>query len=148
RDDRGGRVHAAVRRVRGGASAFPRWAGAAAEPPVGAAPAGIRSRRRTGAGDRRGARRPGAGVRVLLAGGPRRGFRSSDVLHRSGSRVARGTQAARHAREAFAVLLFQDVSVIPLIALLPLLSDSGTHAAGGWIAAAKGLAVIAVVIIS
>src|SRR3989475_187800 len=56
--------------------------------------------------------------------------------------------ATRHGREAFAVLLFQDVSVIPLLALLPLLSDSGTHAAGGWMAAAKGLAVIAVVIIS
>src|SRR3989441_2561387 len=56
--------------------------------------------------------------------------------------------ATRHGREAFAVLLFQDVSVIPLRALLPLLSDSGTHAAGGWMAAAKGLSVIAVVIIS
>src|SRR5213594_2950072 len=56
--------------------------------------------------------------------------------------------ATRHGREAFAVLLFQDVSVIPLLALLPLLSDSGTHAAGGWMAAVKGLAVIAVVIIS
>src|SRR5260221_2342891 len=56
--------------------------------------------------------------------------------------------ATRHGREAFAVLLFQDVSVIPLLALLPLLSDSGTHAAGGWMAAAKGLAAIAVVIVS
>jgi len=56
--------------------------------------------------------------------------------------------ATRHGREAFAVLLFQDVAVIPLLALLPLLSDSGTHAAGGWMAAAKGLAVIAVVIVS
>src|SRR5258706_452096 len=56
--------------------------------------------------------------------------------------------ATRHGREAFAVLLFQDVSVIPLLALLPLLSDSGTHAAGGWMAAAKGLAVIAVVVVS
>src|ERR1700716_25740 len=56
--------------------------------------------------------------------------------------------ATRHGREAFAVLLFQDLSVIPLLALLPLLSDSGTHAAGGWMAAVKGLAVIAVVIIS
>src|SRR6266850_5388389 len=52
----------------------------------------------------------------------------------------------RHGREAFAVLLFQDLSVIPLLALLPLLSDSGVHAAGGWTAAAKGLAVIAVVV--
>src|SRR6266568_3818202 len=56
--------------------------------------------------------------------------------------------ATRHGREAFAVLLFQDVSVIPLLALLPLLSDSGTHPASGWMAAPKGIAVIAVVIVS
>ena len=54
--------------------------------------------------------------------------------------------ATRHGREAFAVLLFQDLSVIPLLALLPLLSDSGAHAAGGWTSAAKALAVVAVVI--
>ncbi len=53
--------------------------------------------------------------------------------------------ASRHGREAFAVLLFQDLSVIPLLALLPLLSDSGVHAAGGWTSAAKALGVIAVV---
>jgi glutathione-regulated potassium-efflux system ancillary protein KefC/glutathione-regulated potassium-efflux system protein KefB len=54
--------------------------------------------------------------------------------------------ATRHGREAFAVLLFQDLSVIPLLALLPLLSDSGTHAAGGWTSAAKALGVIVAVI--
>jgi glutathione-regulated potassium-efflux system ancillary protein KefC/glutathione-regulated potassium-efflux system protein KefB len=54
--------------------------------------------------------------------------------------------ATRHGREAFAVLLFQDLSVIPLLALLPLLSDSGAHAAGGWTSAAKALGVITVVI--
>jgi glutathione-regulated potassium-efflux system ancillary protein KefC/glutathione-regulated potassium-efflux system protein KefB len=54
--------------------------------------------------------------------------------------------ATRHGREAFAVLLFQDLSVIPLLALLPLLSGGGAHAAGGWTAAAKGAAVIAIVI--
>jgi len=54
--------------------------------------------------------------------------------------------ATRHGREAFAVLLFQDLSVIPLLALLPLLSGGGAHAAGGWTAAAKAVAVIAVVI--
>ena len=54
--------------------------------------------------------------------------------------------ATRHGREAFAVLLFQDLAVIPLLALLPLLSGSGAHAAGGWTSAAKALAVIVVVI--
>src|SRR5258705_2523437 len=52
--------------------------------------------------------------------------------------------ATRHGREAFAVLLFQDLSVIPLLALLPLLGDSGVQPAGGWAAAAKAVAVIAV----
>ncbi|MGB7541056.1 MAG: monovalent cation:proton antiporter-2 (CPA2) family protein [Burkholderiales bacterium] len=61
------------------------------------------------------------------------------------SLAGRGQLAARHGREAFAVLLFQDLSVIPLLALLPLLGDSG-GAAGGWFAAAKGVAVIAAVV--
>ena len=54
--------------------------------------------------------------------------------------------ATRHGREAFAVLLFQDLSVIPLLALLPLLGGVGPS--GGWTAAAKGAAVIAVVIVA
>jgi glutathione-regulated potassium-efflux system protein KefB len=54
--------------------------------------------------------------------------------------------ATRHGREAFAVLLFQDLAVIPLLALLPLLGGFGTPGAGGWIAAAKAVAVIAIVI--
>jgi monovalent cation:proton antiporter-2 (CPA2) family protein len=54
--------------------------------------------------------------------------------------------ATRHGREAFAVLLFQDLSVIPLLALLPLLGGFGAQTAGGWTAAAKAVAVIAVVI--
>jgi monovalent cation:proton antiporter-2 (CPA2) family protein len=62
------------------------------------------------------------------------------------SLAERGQLAARHGRESFAILLFQDLSVIPMIALLPLLGD-GTHAAGaGWISALKGFATIAVVI--
>ena len=55
--------------------------------------------------------------------------------------------ATRHGREAFAVLLFQDLSVIPLLALLPSLGGFGA-AAGGWSAAAKGAAVIAVVVVA
>ncbi len=53
---------------------------------------------------------------------------------------------ARHGREAFAVLLFQDLTVIPLLALLPLLGVSAAVTAVKWSAAAKGLAAIAVVI--
>jgi monovalent cation:proton antiporter-2 (CPA2) family protein len=60
----------------------------------------------------------------------------------------RGQLSARHGRLAFAVLLFQDLSVIPLLALLPLLSDFGAEisASAGGLAAAKGLAVIVAVI--
>ncbi|MFT3931650.1 MAG: monovalent cation:proton antiporter-2 (CPA2) family protein [Spongiibacteraceae bacterium] len=51
--------------------------------------------------------------------------------------------SARHGREAFAILLFQDLAVIPLLALLPLLS--GEHIDSeqpGWQAALKaGLAI-------
>ena len=54
--------------------------------------------------------------------------------------------ATRHGREAFAVLLFQDLSVIPLLALLPSLGGFGTT--GGWAAAAKGAAVIAFVVVA
>src|SRR5262249_56985931 len=53
--------------------------------------------------------------------------------------------ATRHGREAFAVLLFQDLSVIPLLALLPSLAGFGTT--GGWAAAAKCAPVIPLVIL-
>ncbi|HKI64109.1 MAG TPA: cation:proton antiporter, partial [Burkholderiales bacterium] len=56
----------------------------------------------------------------------------------------RGQLAARHGREAFAVLLFQDMAVIPMIALLPLLAGG---ASGMQLAPAlKGLAAILVVV--
>ena len=58
----------------------------------------------------------------------------------------RGQLADRHGRVAFAVLLFQDLSVIPLLALLPWLAASESAGVGGWIAAAKGLAVIVAVV--
>jgi glutathione-regulated potassium-efflux system ancillary protein KefC/glutathione-regulated potassium-efflux system protein KefB len=54
--------------------------------------------------------------------------------------------ATRHGREAFAVLLFQDLSVIPLLALLPLLGPVADHVPAGWTPALKGIAVIAVVV--
>ena len=41
----------------------------------------------------------------------------------------------RHGRDAFAVLLFQDLAVIPLLALLPLLGLAQEKAATDWIAA-------------
>jgi glutathione-regulated potassium-efflux system ancillary protein KefC/glutathione-regulated potassium-efflux system protein KefB len=55
----------------------------------------------------------------------------------------------RHGRSAFAISLFQDMAVIPMLALIPLL---GAHEGGGtggalWLGAIKAVAVIAAVVI-
>ena len=65
---------------------------------------------------------------------------------------------ARHGRESFAILLFQDLAVIPLLAALPFLGASlvdnagatsgAAHGSGGWIDAAKAIAVIAALVVS
>jgi len=58
----------------------------------------------------------------------------------------KGELGQPHGRESFAVLLFQDLAVIPLLALLPLLGSEG-HANANWISAVKGIAAIAIVIV-
>ena len=58
----------------------------------------------------------------------------------------RGQLDSNHGRKAFAVLLFQDLAVIPLIALLPLLAYASLKDAVSWTDAAKALAAIAVFI--
>ena len=50
-------------------------------------------------------------------------------------------------RLAFAILLFQDLAVIPLIALLPLLAPEKTGAANAWALAGKGVAAIVLVVV-
>lgn len=62
------------------------------------------------------------------------------------SLTERGQLLTRHGRESFAILLFQDLAVIPLLALLPLLAASPEQSGTHWTAAAKGIAAIAVVI--
>ncbi len=62
------------------------------------------------------------------------------------SLAERGKLLTRYGRESFAILLFQDLAVIPLLALLPLLSANGGQQASHWLGAAKGIAVIAVLI--
>ena len=54
----------------------------------------------------------------------------------------------RYGRSAFAILLFQDLSVIPLLALIPLLASGPAHAEvqNPWLAAAKAIGVILAVI--
>lgn len=54
----------------------------------------------------------------------------------------------RHGRSSFAILLFQDLAVIPLLALIPLLGV-GEHIPSGsqaWLAALKAVGVIAIVV--
>ncbi|GAC1629456.1 MAG: monovalent cation:proton antiporter-2 (CPA2) family protein [Nevskia sp.] len=55
----------------------------------------------------------------------------------------------RHGRAAFAILLFQDLSVIPFLALLPLLSEQGLAESGGdaWLGAGKALAALVLVVV-
>jgi glutathione-regulated potassium-efflux system ancillary protein KefC/glutathione-regulated potassium-efflux system protein KefB len=60
----------------------------------------------------------------------------------------RGELATRHGHDAFAILLFQDLAVIPLLALLPLLASEAAPTAGGWAAAAKGVGAIAFVVVA
>jgi monovalent cation:proton antiporter-2 (CPA2) family protein len=62
------------------------------------------------------------------------------------SLAERGKLLTRYGRESFAILLFQDLAVIPLLALLPLLSESPGQNGSHWLGAAKGVAVIAVLI--
>jgi glutathione-regulated potassium-efflux system protein KefB len=52
-------------------------------------------------------------------------------------------------RDSFAVLLFQDLAVIPAVALIPLVHGTGEPASGeeAWIAVAKGFAALVTVLI-
>ena len=59
----------------------------------------------------------------------------------------RGQLSEPAGRKTFAILLFQDLAVIPLIALLPLLTPDTTDAESAWMHAAKGVAAIVVVVI-
>ena len=59
----------------------------------------------------------------------------------------RGELSSPSGRRAFAILLFQDLAVIPLIALLPLLAPVKTGMESGWMLAAKGGAAIVLVIV-
>ncbi|HET8881349.1 MAG TPA: monovalent cation:proton antiporter-2 (CPA2) family protein [Solimonas sp.] len=53
----------------------------------------------------------------------------------------------RHGRAAFSILLFQDLSVIPFLALIPLLAHGSAHVGGGWVNAAKTLGMFFVVVL-
>jgi glutathione-regulated potassium-efflux system ancillary protein KefC/glutathione-regulated potassium-efflux system protein KefB len=58
----------------------------------------------------------------------------------------RGQLSSPAGRKTFAILLFQDLAVIPAIALLPLLATNPHPTQSGWLLAAKGFGAIAAVI--
>ena len=60
----------------------------------------------------------------------------------------KGQLSQRHGRSAFAILLFQDLAVIPLLALIPLLGSGDAVTAGSnvWLTALKAIGVIVAVI--
>ncbi|MCE2482135.1 MAG: monovalent cation:proton antiporter-2 (CPA2) family protein [Alphaproteobacteria bacterium] len=61
----------------------------------------------------------------------------------------RNELATRHGRLSFSILLFQDIAVIPMLALLPLLAPASAGAEGGalWVGIAKAVGMIALVIL-
>jgi len=60
----------------------------------------------------------------------------------------RGELTTRKGRFSFAILLFQDIAVIPLLALIPLLGKGENTPAGAeaWLAATKAIVVIAAIV--
>jgi CPA2 family monovalent cation:H+ antiporter-2/glutathione-regulated potassium-efflux system protein KefB len=50
-------------------------------------------------------------------------------------------------RDSFAVLLFQDITAIPMVALIPLLAGGSVSSHVSWLAFGKGIAVIAVILV-
>ena len=48
---------------------------------------------------------------------------------------------------AFAILLFQDIAAIPMIAVVPLLGVAAAHGHGGWVSALKAAAVIGALVL-
>ena len=68
-----------------------------------------------------------------------------------GALAERNLMATTSGQSVLSVALLQDVAAIPILALLPLLAasagDSEAHSGGGWVAAAKALGVIAIIVL-
>ncbi|MGL5139498.1 MAG: monovalent cation:proton antiporter-2 (CPA2) family protein, partial [Beijerinckiaceae bacterium] len=60
----------------------------------------------------------------------------------------RGHMQHRYGRKTFAILLFQDLSVVPILAIVPLLAAGAGSAEGGaFVSIAKGVAAVAAVVL-
>jgi glutathione-regulated potassium-efflux system ancillary protein KefC len=59
----------------------------------------------------------------------------------------RNLMATPSGAAGFAILLFQDIAAIPMIAIIPLLGETNSGSGNGWLGAARVIAVIAVLIV-
>jgi Kef-type K+ transport system membrane component KefB/Trk K+ transport system NAD-binding subunit len=59
----------------------------------------------------------------------------------------RGELSTDYGRRAFAILLFQDLAVIPLLAAIPFIAGAGGGEGAGWAAAARAAGVIAALVL-
>jgi glutathione-regulated potassium-efflux system ancillary protein KefC len=97
------------------------------------------------------------GAAILLGIGWKAALVAGLALALSSTAIAVATMNERNflptptGQSGFAVLLFQDIAAIPLLAIIPLLGVAAAHATGatesGWLAAAKAFGAIAGVII-
>ncbi len=86
---------------------------------------------------------------VALAGGRRGWLCARSVVDRSrhADHERERSSSGPVGRTAFAILLFQDIAAIPLLALVPLLASSTSRAEGsGWLSAGKALLAILLVV--
>ena len=100
-----------------------------------------------------------AGVGILMGAKPSASLVIGIALALSATAVAlqlleeRGDMGTPYGGRAFAVLLFQDISVVAILALMPLFAASGPSGGDGWLLAALqstgtvGAAILAVVLV-
>ena len=92
-----------------------------------------------------------AGVDWRLALVAGLGLAMSSTAIGLGALAERNLMATTSGQSVLSVALLQDVAAIPILALLPLLAASAgeteAHSGGGWVAAAKALGVIAIIVL-
>ncbi len=89
-----------------------------------------------------------AGVAWPLALVAALGLAMSSTAIGLGVLAERNLMATSSGQSVLSVALLQDVAAIPVLALVPLLATAGVHASGGgWLGAAKALAVVAGIVL-
>jgi monovalent cation:proton antiporter-2 (CPA2) family protein len=87
----------------------------------------------------------GAGLRLSTAAVVGVGLSLSSTAFVLQILAEKNQMTTQHGRSAFAILLFQDLAVIPLLAVLPLLSETGaspSEGASAWLSTIKVIAVL------